>query len=68
MTRPSLHDRILAALRLQPMTIHEMALALSVLPSSAWRSINELRESGEVSRIRTMRHGNGRPWDVWGLA
>ena len=53
----ALRDRILGALRLQPMTVAELALCLSVQPMSVRQRLLEL----DVKRVGTVRT-KGRPW------
>lgn len=57
MTMTPLRERILGALRLQPMTVAELARCLSVRPMSVRKLLREL----DVRRVGTIRT-KGRPW------
>lgn len=62
-----LRERILAALRLAPMTIAELARCLSAQPAYVQRLLAEMRLRRSVRYGETVRLGNFRPHRKWEL-
>lgn len=68
MTRPSLRTRLIAALRLQPMTKTQLAQCLSCTYSRIDQLIRELHLRHVVKPIDSIRLSKGRPHWIWRIA
>ena len=66
--RPApLRDRVLGALRLQPMTFDQLARALASSHSGIEHVVQDLHEERRVLPCSKRRLSNARPRTVWGL-
>jgi predicted ArsR family transcriptional regulator len=63
-----LRERILAALRLQPMTIAELSRGLSANPGYVQQLLAAMRLKHNVRYAGTARNGKFRPHRKWELA
>lgn len=67
MTRPTLRERIPAALRLAPMTTRDLSLCLSAHVHTIGLLVEDLESFGVIRHVGK-RGGRGRPWNVYAVA
>ena len=60
-------ERIVGALRLMPMTVHEIAACLSMQPMTVRRYVRSMRDDGALQATSITKTRNGRPWIRYAL-
>lgn len=63
-----LRDRILCALRLQPMTVRELARCLSASRGYIENLLERMRVNQSVRHVGCVRNGKSKPQYLWGAA
>jgi predicted ArsR family transcriptional regulator len=67
MIRPRVDDRIEGALKLQPMTVEQLAKCLMLDTGTVRKHARALRYQRRVSARQHLPAPNGRPWVVYAL-